>query len=73
MMHIGFPFVDNELDFRPLLAKGSSRDRLRGRNESEIARAFHRGIAEGFRCAISTCVTCVRDSTRRALRRRFPE
>jgi hydrogenase maturation protein HypF len=48
-----FPFVDEELDFRPLL-DGVIRDRLRGRDSNEIARAFHRGIAEGLRNALAT-------------------
>jgi hydrogenase maturation protein HypF len=48
-----FPFTDNALDFRPLL-DAVIRDRLRGRNEAEIARAFQRGIAEGFRAAVVT-------------------
>jgi len=47
-----FPFVDNELDFRPLLQDLVS-DRLAGRNESEIARAFQRGVAKGVHDAIS--------------------
>ena len=42
-----FPFVDNELDFRPMLAC-VVRDRMRGRDKAEIARAFQRGIAEGL-------------------------
>jgi hydrogenase maturation protein HypF len=46
-----FPFMGNELDFRPLF-DAVIRDRLRGRNEAEIARAFQRGIAEGLRAAI---------------------
>jgi hydrogenase maturation protein HypF len=48
-----FPFVGDELDFRPLLG-GMIRDRLRGRDRSEIARAFQRGIAEGLRDAVAT-------------------
>ena len=48
-----FPFVEEELDFRPLLA-GVIRDRLRGRDSGEIARAFHLGIAEGLRDALAT-------------------
>lgn len=48
-----FPFLANELDFRPLL-DAVIRDRLRGRNETEIARAFQRGIAEGLRAAVVT-------------------
>jgi hydrogenase maturation protein HypF len=42
-----FPFLDGELDFRPLLA-AIIRDRLRGRERSEIARAFQRSIAQGI-------------------------
>jgi hydrogenase maturation protein HypF len=48
-----FPFVGNELDFRPLL-DAVIHDRLRGRNKTEIARAFQRGIAEGLRAAVVT-------------------
>ena len=48
-----FPFVDNQLDFRPLLEDVVS-DRLDGRNESEIARAFQRGVAKGLHDAISS-------------------
>jgi hydrogenase maturation protein HypF len=48
-----FPFSGGELDFRPLL-DGMTRDRLRDRDRSEIARAFHRGIAEGLCGAIAT-------------------
>lgn len=48
-----FPFVGDELDFRPLL-DGLIRDRLRGRDKSEIARAFQRGIGEGLRYAVAT-------------------
>ena len=46
-----FPFEDAELDFRPLL-ECVARDRIRGRNPSEIARAFQRGIANGLADAI---------------------
>jgi len=46
-----FPFQNGELDFRPLL-EGVIRDRLRGRDVQEIARAFHRGISEGVRDAL---------------------
>ena len=46
-----FQFADHELDFQPLLAC-IIRDRLRGRDASEIARAFQRGIAEGLRDAL---------------------
>jgi hydrogenase maturation protein HypF len=48
-----FPFIGDELDFRPLL-DGLIRDRLRGRDKSETARAFQRGIAEGLRDAVAT-------------------
>jgi hydrogenase maturation protein HypF len=46
-----FPFVDNQLDFRPLL-EGIIRDKLRGRKPAEIARCFQRGIAEGLSKAV---------------------
>jgi hydrogenase maturation protein HypF len=46
-----FPFANSELDFRPLL-QAIVRDRLRGRDVREIARAFQRGIAQGLRDAI---------------------
>jgi hydrogenase maturation protein HypF len=46
-----FPFVADELDFRPLL-KAIICDRQRGRDKCEIARAFQRGIAEGLRDAV---------------------
>jgi hydrogenase maturation protein HypF len=42
-----FPFVGEELDFRPLL-QALAKDRLRGRNVNEIASAFQRGIAQGL-------------------------
>ena len=48
-----FPFAGEELDFRPLLA-AIVRDRLRGRDASEIARAFQHGIAEGVCEAVLT-------------------
>ena len=44
--HTRFPFVGDELDFRPLL-QSIIRDRLRGRDVREIARAFQRGVARG--------------------------
>jgi hydrogenase maturation protein HypF len=47
-----FPFVNNELDFRPLL-QSIIRDRLRSRDVTEIARAFQRGVAEGVRDALT--------------------
>jgi hydrogenase maturation protein HypF len=46
-----FPFVDHELDFRPLL-DAVIQDRIRNRSTSEIARAFQRGIAEGLFAAL---------------------
>ena len=46
-----FPFIDNELDFRPLL-RAVARDRISGRDAREIARAFHRGIAQGLRDSV---------------------
>ncbi len=42
-----FPFVDDELDFRPLLLSVAE-DRKRGRNPQDIARAFQRGVASGL-------------------------
>jgi hydrogenase maturation protein HypF len=42
-----FPFLRGELDFRPLLFE-VAQDRIRGRDVREIARSFHRGIAEGL-------------------------
>jgi hydrogenase maturation protein HypF len=41
-----FPFIDNELDFRPLL-EALIADRAHGRNPQDIARAFQLGIAQG--------------------------
>ena len=48
-----FPFLGNELDFRPLL-RSIIVDRLNGRDPREIARAFQRGLAEGVSDAIAT-------------------
>jgi hydrogenase maturation protein HypF len=48
-----FPLGGNELDFRPLL-QSVINDRLRGRDQREIARAFQRGIAEGLCAAVVT-------------------
>ena len=42
-----FPLVGKELDFRPLL-KSVVEDRVRGRDATEIARAFQRGVAAGL-------------------------
>jgi hydrogenase maturation protein HypF len=47
-----FPFINGELDFRPLL-QAIVNDRLRGRGIAEIARAFHRGLAAGLSRALS--------------------
>ncbi|MDX1982898.1 MAG: carbamoyltransferase HypF [Bryobacteraceae bacterium] len=45
-----FPLEGEELDFRPLL-DALMRDRQRGRDSGEIARAFHAAIAQGVRAA----------------------
>jgi hydrogenase maturation protein HypF len=42
-----FPFIDGELDFRPLLLE-VAQDRVRGRNVREIARSFQHAIARGL-------------------------
>ncbi len=47
-----FPFLDRELDFRPLLRR-LAEDRKRGRAQHDIARAFQRGVAQGLRDAIT--------------------
>jgi hydrogenase maturation protein HypF len=57
-----FPLLGNELDFRPLL-QSIINDRLRGRDESEIARAFQRGIAEGLRDAALTLCCALNTDT----------
>ncbi len=50
-----FPFLDNEMDFRPLL-KSVVDDRARDRDVCDVARAFHAGVAQGLRNAIGfTC------------------
>ena len=41
-----------ELDFRPLLL-AVAQDRVRGRDVGEIARSFHRGIAQGLCDAVN--------------------
>jgi hydrogenase maturation protein HypF len=52
-----FPFNGGELDFRPLL-QGMADDRSRGRQPSQVARAFQRGIARGLADALlSLCAT----------------
>ncbi len=45
-----FPFTDNTLDYRPLLA-AIVEDRLCGREPAEIARGFHVALAEGILAA----------------------
>jgi hydrogenase maturation protein HypF len=47
-----FPFVDNELDFRPLLL-AMAQDLTRGKPREQISRAFQRGIAQGLRDALA--------------------
>jgi hydrogenase maturation protein HypF len=47
-----FPFVDGELDFRPLLLN-LAHDRFWGRAASECARAFQQGIAQGLFYAVT--------------------
>ncbi len=42
-----FPFIGDELDFRPLL-RAVVQDVARGRNRREIARSFQRGVAQGL-------------------------
>jgi len=50
-----FPLAGDELDFRPLLAALID-ERLRGVDVSDIARAFHRGVARGIvRAASALC------------------
>jgi len=50
-----FPVVNGDLDFRPLL-HAVIVDRQRGREVSEMARAFQLGIAAGLReCAVPLC------------------
>jgi hydrogenase maturation protein HypF len=46
-----FSVKDGELDFRPLL-EAVIRDRVRGREPADIARAFHMGITSGISDAI---------------------
>ena len=48
-----FPLVGEELDFGPLLL-AVARDRRRGRDPGEIARAFQLGIAQGLCGALTT-------------------
>jgi hydrogenase maturation protein HypF len=55
-----FPFVNSELDFRPLL-NSIIADRQRGRDLYEIARATHHGIAVGLTHAVIDL--CSRNNT----------
>jgi hydrogenase maturation protein HypF len=48
-----FPYLDHELDFRPLL-QAIVQDRIHGRPPSEIARAFQFGLAHGLRDAVTS-------------------
>jgi hydrogenase maturation protein HypF len=48
-----FPFVDNQLDFRPLLYALIT-DRLRIRDRHAMARAFQLGLAHGVVAAVSS-------------------
>ena len=48
-----FPFLDCELDFRPLVL-AVAEERKRGRALADIARAFQRGVAKGLCEAIIT-------------------
>ena len=57
-----FPFVDRELDYRPLL-QAVVRDRARGRDVAGVARAFQRGVAEGVAEAVrSLCSSAATDT-----------
>ncbi|MGA8867721.1 MAG: carbamoyltransferase HypF [Candidatus Sulfotelmatobacter sp.] len=47
-----FPFINGELDFRPLL-QAVAQERARGRDVREIARAFQRGVAQGLWNAVT--------------------
>jgi [NiFe] hydrogenase maturation protein HypF len=48
-----FPLNGAELDFQPLLGS-LARDRYRGRDRAECARAFQRGVAQGLCDAVTT-------------------
>lgn len=52
-----FPLDGDDLDFRPLL-ESIICDRMRGRPDPEIARAFHLGVANGLcKAAVRLCET----------------
>jgi hydrogenase maturation protein HypF len=55
-----FPFTDGELDFRPLLTN-LAHDRYLGRDASECARAFQRGIAQSVSHAV-TALCCANET-----------
>ena len=57
-----FSFDGHELDFRPLLEAVLS-DRLRDRAPNQIARAFHRGLANGISEAVSQLCAASRVDT----------
>ena len=67
-----FPFADGELDFRPLLTN-LARDRFLGRDASECARAFQRGIAQGYLSSSDCAVPRERNRYDRAFGRSFSE
>jgi hydrogenase maturation protein HypF len=52
-----FPFVEGELDFRPLL-QAVARDRAGGRAPREIARSFQAGLAAGIAAAARQLAQC---------------
>ncbi len=57
-----FPFIGGELDFRPLL-ESLARDRHRGRDTAQCARAFQRGLANGLCDALAAlCQSCATDT-----------
>ncbi len=57
-----FPFINQELDFRPLL-QSIIADRVRGRDPSFIARSFQRGLAHGVADAIQQLAGAQRTET----------
>lgn len=52
-LSLEMPFADGELDFRPALRTVID-SRRRGVSVNDIARAFHRGLAEGIASALET-------------------
>ena len=57
-----FPFIGEELDFRPLL-RSLVQDRLAGRSPAEIARSFQRGVAQGLQAAVTVLCQTYRVDT----------